>query len=142
MDLTTKYLGLELKHPLVASAGPLSKTLVGIRRLEDAGASAIVLFSLFEEQIRNENDVYNHLSEAGTESFPEALTYFPGIGDYQVGPDEYLELIRAAKQAVDVPVIGSLNGVTNSGWVQYAMEMQEAGACRGSGTPRGRSTRP
>jgi dihydroorotate dehydrogenase (fumarate) len=128
MDLKTTYLGLELKHPIVASASPLSRTLEGIRRLEDAGASAIVLFSLFEEQIRYEQDSLDYLTEAGTETFAESLTYFPAVKDYRVGPDEYLELIRAATKAVDVPIIASLNGVTNTGWTEYAREMVEAGA--------------
>lgn len=128
MDLTTTYMGLDLKHPIVASASPLSKTLDGVKRLEDAGASAIVLASLFEEQIRFENESFDFLSEVGTESFPESLSYFPAAGDYRVGPDAYLELISGAKAAVKVPVIASLNGVTSSGWTEYAKEMQTAGA--------------
>lgn len=128
MDLTTTYMGLKLKHPLVASAGPLSKTIDGIRRLNDAGAAAVVLFSLFEEQIRYENESFDFLSEVGTDSFAESLTYFPDPGDYRVGPDEYLELIRRAKAAVDIPVIASLNGVTNAGWTGYAKDMVAAGA--------------
>jgi dihydroorotate dehydrogenase (fumarate) len=128
MDLTTTYMGLKLKHPLVASAGPLSKTLDGIRRLNDAGAAAIVLFSLFEEQIRYDNESFDFLSEAGTESFAESLSYFPPAGDFRVGPDDYLDLIRRAKAAVDIPVIASLNGVTSSGWTEYAKEMVAAGA--------------
>jgi dihydroorotate dehydrogenase (fumarate) len=128
MDLKTTYLGLELKHPIVASASPLSRTLDGIRRLEDAGASAIVLFSLFEEQIRYEQESLDYLTEAGTEAFAESLTYFPAVQEYRVGPDAYLELIRAATKATDVPIIGSLNGITNTGWTQYAREMVEAGA--------------
>ncbi len=128
MDLTTTYMGLKLKHPLVASASPLSKTLDGIMRMSEAGASAIVLFSLFEEQIRYENESFDYLSEAGTESFPEALTYFPVADDYRVGPDDYLDLIRRAKAAVDVPIIASLNGITNAGWTEYARDMVAAGA--------------
>ncbi|MBK8211756.1 MAG: dihydroorotate dehydrogenase-like protein [Rhodospirillales bacterium] len=128
MDLKTTYLGLELKHPIVASASPLSRTLDGIRRMEDAGASAIVMFSLFEEQIRYENDSLDYLTEAGTETFAESLTYFPSVQDYRVGPDSYLELIRAASKACEVPIIASLNGVTSSGWIEYAREMIEAGA--------------
>ena len=128
MDLKTTYLGLELKHPVVASASPLSRTIEGIRRLADAGASAIVLFSLFEEQIRYEQESLDYLTEVGTETFAESLTYFPPVNEYRVGPDEYLELIRAATKAVDVPIIASLNGITNTGWTQYAREMQEAGA--------------
>ena len=128
MDLKTTYLGLELKHPIVASASPISRTLDGIRRMEDAGASAVVMFSLFEEQIRYENESLDYLTEAGTEAFAESLTYFPSVQDYRVGPDSYLELIRAASKACDIPIIASLNGVTNSGWTEYAREMIEAGA--------------
>jgi dihydroorotate dehydrogenase (fumarate) len=121
-------MGLALKHPVVASASPLSRTLDGIRRLEDAGASAIVLFSLFEEQIRYENESFDFLSEAGTESFAESLSYFPAVGDYRVGPDAYLNLIRQATESVNVPIIGSLNGVTDTGWTEYAKEIVAAGA--------------
>lgn len=128
MDLTTTYMGLKLQHPIVASASPLSRTLDGIKRLEDAGAAAVVLFSLFEEQIRFENESFDYLSEAGTESFAESLSYFPPVGDFRVGPDSYLELIRSAKASVKVPIIASLNGVTSAGWTEYAKEMQEAGA--------------
>lgn len=128
MDMKTTYLGLKLKHPIVASASPMSRTLDGIRRLEDAGASAIVMFSLFEEQIRYENEALDYLTEAGTETFAESLTYFPSVEEYRVGPDSYLELIRAASKACDVPIIASLNGVTKSGWTSYAREMIEAGA--------------
>ncbi len=128
MDLRTKYLGLDLKHPVVASASPLSKTLDGIKRLEDAGASAIVLFSLFEEQLRQENESFNYLMESGTESFAESLSYFPEVEEYKVGPDAYLNLIRQATSAVDIPIIASLNGVTNEGWTEYAKEMADAGA--------------
>jgi dihydroorotate dehydrogenase (fumarate) len=127
-DLATTYLGLELKHPVVASAGPLSHTLDGIRQLEDAGAAAIVLFSLFEEQIRLENAATEQLMEAGTESFPEALDYFPAVEDYEVGPEPYLELIRRAREATGVPIIASLNGVTRTGWVDFARRIEEAGA--------------
>ncbi|MDZ7779824.1 MAG: dihydroorotate dehydrogenase-like protein [Gemmatimonadota bacterium] len=128
MELKTRYLGLELEHPVVASASPLSQKLEGIRALEDGGASAVVLFSLFEEQIRHEAAAYEHLTRVGTESFGEALSYFPEVDDYQVGPQEYLELIRRAREAVSIPVIGSLNGVTPSGWIEYAGLIEEAGA--------------
>jgi dihydroorotate dehydrogenase (fumarate) len=128
MDLTTTYMGLNLKHPLVASAGPISKTLDGIKRLEDAGASAVVLFSLFEEQIRRENESFDYLMEAGTESFGESLSYFPAVEDYKLGPDAYLNLIRQATEAVDIPIIGSLNGVTDAGWAEYAKDIADAGA--------------
>ena len=127
-DLTTRYLGLPLRHPIVASASPISKSLDGIRRLEDAGAAAIVMFSLFEEQIRQENAALEHLSGLGTDSFAEALSYFPAAAEYEVGPDAYLELIRSAKDAVGVPIIASLNGTTSTGGTRYAHMMQQAGA--------------
>jgi dihydroorotate dehydrogenase (fumarate) len=128
IDLSTTYMGLRLAHPVVASAGPISQTLDGIRRLEDGGAAAIILFSLFEEQIRLENAATEHLLEAGTESFPEALDYFPEIDDYEVGPEPYLELIRRAREATDIPILGSLNGTTSEGWIDYAEKIEQAGA--------------
>jgi dihydroorotate dehydrogenase (fumarate) len=128
VDLKTRYLGLDLEHPVVASASPISRTLDGIRSLEDGGASAIVLFSLFEEQIRHEALAFDHLTRVGTESFGEALSYFPEVGEYQVAPEGYLELIRRAREAVSVPVIASLNGVTPTGWTEYAALIQQAGA--------------
>ncbi|HEX6144209.1 MAG TPA: dihydroorotate dehydrogenase-like protein [Geminicoccaceae bacterium] len=127
-DLSTTWLGLHLEHPLVASAGPLSQTLDGIRALEDGGAAAIVLFSLFEEQIRHENAATEALIGAGAESFPEALDYFPVVEDYEVGPEPYLELIRRAREATAIPIIASLNGVTSEGWIDYARKIEEAGA--------------
>ena len=128
MDLTTSYMGLALKNPFVASASPLSENVDTIRRLEDHGASAVVLFSLFEEQIRHDRDAMEHFMGLGTESFGEALSYFPEVDDYDVGPAQYLELIRKASAAVDIPVIASLNGVTERGWVDFAKDMQNAGA--------------
>jgi dihydroorotate dehydrogenase (fumarate) len=128
MDLTTAYMGLGLKNPFVASASPLSENVDTIRRLEDHGASAVVLFSLFEEQIRHDRDAMEHFMALGTESFGEALSYFPEIDDYDVGPAQYLELIRKASAAVDIPIIASLNGVTERGWVDFAKDMQDAGA--------------
>jgi dihydroorotate dehydrogenase (fumarate) len=128
LDLTTTYLGLELEHPVVASAGPLSSTLDGIKRLEEGGAAAVVLFSLFEEQIRHENDSFEHLYEQGAERFPESLSYFPEVEDYRVGPEGYLNLIRSATEQTDVPIIGSLNGITDEGWTEYAREIETAGA--------------
>jgi len=128
MDLSTTYLGLKLKHPIIPSASPLSHTLDGIRRLEDAGAAAVVVYSLFEEQIAHEaSELYHYLSY-GTESFAEALTYFPDLQQYNLGPDEYIELIRKAKESVDVPVIGSLNGISVGGWISYAKKIEQAGA--------------
>lgn len=128
VDLSTRYLGLELKNPLVASASPLSKKLDGIRRLEDAGVSAVVMYSLFEEQIVHESLALDHYLTRGSDSFAEALTYFPDLGRYNVGPEGYLELIRKAKESVGIPIIGSLNGVSSGGWIEYARLIQEAGA--------------
>ncbi|HCE01062.1 MAG TPA: dihydroorotate dehydrogenase-like protein [Armatimonadetes bacterium] len=128
MNLKTRYLGLELDHPLVPSASPLSSDLDGIRRLEDAGAPAIVLFSLFEEQINQESRILDHYLAYGTESYAEALSYFPQAEQYHVGPDGYLNLIRRAKESTKLPVIANLNGVSSGGWTQYAKLMEEAGA--------------
>jgi dihydroorotate dehydrogenase (fumarate) len=128
MDLRTTYMGLPLKHPIVASASPLSEKLDNIKRMEDAGAAAVVMFSLFEEQIKRENAAIEHLITAGTNSFAESLSYFPDFEDYETGPEEYLKLLRQATEAVDIPIIGSLNGITNEGWVDTARMMQEAGA--------------
>ncbi len=128
MDLSTRYLGMQLRTPLVASASPLSHALSGIRSLEDAGASAVVLYSLFEEQLHKEAlELELHLN-AGTESFAESLTYFPHSSEFQTGPEEYLNHIRKAKEAVDVPIIASLNGATLGGWTKYAKQVEQAGA--------------
>lgn len=128
MDLTTRYMGLTLKHPVVASAMPISETLDGIRLLEDFGASAIVMFSLFEEQIKRENEAFDFFMESGTDSFAESLSYFPQVERTPKGPDNYLNLVRKAVESTDIPIIGSLNGVTNEGWIDYAKQIQEAGA--------------
>ncbi len=128
MDLETSYLGLALRNPLVASASPLSNTLSGVRRLADAGVGAIVLFSLFEEQLRREAERNARLADAGTDSFAESLSYFPADANADPGPRRYLSLLERAATAVDIPVIGSLNGVTPGGWTSYAREMQDAGA--------------
>ena len=128
MDLRTTYMGMELQHPIVASASPLSGNLASIKRLEDAGAAAVVMFSLFEEQLQHESAALEYLMTAGTESFAESLNYFPEMDDYTVGPDSYLDLLRRASEALDIPIIGSLNGITNTGWIEYAQLMQEAGA--------------
>lgn len=127
-DLTTKYLGLNLKNPLVASSSPLSKKVDGARQLEDAGVSAVVLYSLFEEQIIHESRALDFFLTQGTESFAEALTYFPEMEKYNVGPETYLEHIARLKQSVSIPVIASLNGVSSGGWVDYAKKMEQAGA--------------
>jgi len=127
-DLSTTYLGLQLRTPLVASASPLSQELDCIRRLEDAGASAVVLYSLFEEQLRQESLELDYHLSAGTESFAESLTYFPQPGEFHTGPEGYLNHIRKVKDAVDLPIIASLNGSTLGGWTSYARQMEEAGA--------------
>lgn len=128
MDLSTNYLGLHLKNPIVPSASPLSRTLDSMKRLEDAGAAAIVMYSLFEEQIAHEAAELNHYLNYGTESYAEALTYFPAAEEYNLGPDEYVELLHRAKQSLEIPVIGSLNGVSVGGWIDYARKIQHAGA--------------
>ncbi|MBK8509410.1 MAG: dihydroorotate dehydrogenase-like protein [Candidatus Competibacteraceae bacterium] len=128
MDLRTTYMGMELKHPIVASASPLAGTVANIKRLEDAGASAVVMFSLFEEQLKHESAALEYLMTANTESYAESLNYFPEVDDYTVGPDSYLDLLRRASEAVDIPIMGSLNGITNTGWIEYAQLMQQAGA--------------
>ena len=128
MDLTTNYMGLTLKHPIVPSASPMSDNLDKIRQLEDAGASAIVMYSLFEEQIASESLMLDHYLTYGTESYAEAVSYFPHMESYNVGPHEYLDLLRSAKEAVDIPVIGSLNGISTGGWIEYARHMEDAGA--------------
>ncbi len=133
MDLSTVYLGLALRNPLVASASPLSNTLDGVRRLADAGVGAGVLYSLFEEQVRAEAERDARLAEAGTESFAESLSYFPASAApagsvEEVSPRAYLSLLERAAAAVEIPVIGSLNGVTPGGWTGYARSMQDAGA--------------
>lgn len=128
MDLTTKYLGMELKNPIVHSASPLAEDLNKIRRMEDSGVAAVVMHSLFEEQFRHETQELHHHLTYGTESYAESLTYFPDLNEYVIGPNEYLEAIRDAKSAVSVPIIGSLNGVTDGGWIECAKGIQEAGA--------------
>jgi dihydroorotate dehydrogenase (fumarate) len=128
IDLRTTYLGLHLRTPLVASASPLSQEIDGIRRLEDAGASAVVLYSLFEEQLRQESfELEHHLAE-GTNSFAEAASFFPQPDEFRLGPEGYLNHIRRAKKAVSVPIIASLNGATVGGWTQYAKLIEQAGA--------------
>ncbi len=128
MDLTTNYLGLRLKNPIIPSAGPLSRSLDSMKRLEDAGSAAIVMYSLFEEQIAHEAAEIEFYLSYGTQSFAEALTYFPEAADYNLGPDEYIGLLQKAKQALAIPIIGSLNGIAASGWIDYAKKIQQAGA--------------
>ena len=128
IDLKTTYLGLELANPLVAAAAPFSKRTNNVRKMEDAGISAVVMYSLFEEQIVQDSLAFNYYMERGTDRFAESLDYFPDLDRYNVGPDEYLERIRKNKAAVDIPIIASLNGVSNTGWIEYAQKMAEAGA--------------
>jgi dihydroorotate dehydrogenase (fumarate) len=128
IDLTTSYMGLTLKNPLVVSASPLGQSLSAMVRAEEAGAAAIVLHSLFEEQIRLESEDLDHVLNGSAESYAEALTYFPDMADYNLGPEGYLEHIREAKMVLGVPLIASLNGASLGGWVRFAKEIEEAGA--------------
>ena len=128
MNLSTTYLGLKLRTPLVPSASPLSEDLDNIKRMEDAGASAVVLHSLFEEQLRHESHTLHHRLRQGTEGYSESLTYFPKPEEFSVGPDLYLANIVKAKQEIGVPIIASLNGSSFGGWVTFAREIEQAGA--------------
>lgn len=128
MDLSTTYLGLNLKNPLVPSSSPLTRELGKLKQMEDAGAAAVVLYSLFEEQVNMESHTLDHYLMQGVESFAEALTYFPEASEYQSSPVEYMEHIRRAKAALDIPVIASLNGVSTGGWIGYARDIEQAGA--------------
>jgi len=128
MNLASTYMGFELPHPLIPGASPLVENLDRVRRLEDAGAPMIVMHSLFEEQITSEQLAMTRSMEAGVDSFAEALSYLPELDDYSFGPHEYLEQVRKIKAAVSVPVIGSLNGATEGGWLDYSRLIAEAGA--------------
>jgi dihydroorotate dehydrogenase (fumarate) len=128
VNLSTNYLGLVLKNPIVVSSSPLSHSIDSIRRLEDAGAAAVVMYSLFEEQIGFDSYYVDYHLTQGTDSYPESISYFPDMQSYNVGPDEYLNLVRRAKEAVNIPVIGSLNGASVGGWTDYATLIEEAGA--------------
>jgi dihydroorotate dehydrogenase (fumarate) len=128
MNLTTRYLGFKLRTPLVPSASPLSEKIDNIKRMEDAGAPAVVFHSLFEEQVRRDHHELQYYLDQGTESYAESLTYFPDRSEFKVGPEAYLEHIAQAKAAVDIPIIGSLNGTTFGGWMTYARQIEEAGA--------------
>lgn len=128
VDLSTEYLGLKLRTPLVPSASPLSQEISSIKRLEDAGASAVVLYSLFEEQLRQESLELDYRLAEHTESFAESTSFFPHATEFHLGPEGYLEHIRKAKEAVKIPLIASLNGTTVGGWTRYAREIQQAGA--------------
>jgi dihydroorotate dehydrogenase (fumarate) len=127
-DLSTTYLGLHLKNPIVASASPLSKKIDRARKLEEAGVAAIVMYSLFEEQIIHESLELDHYLSRGSESFPEALTYLPDGGLYAIRPEKYLDQVTALKKTLNIPIIGSLNGVSRGGWTRYARKIEEAGA--------------
>lgn len=128
MDLTTKYLGLALRNPVVASASPLSEDLGNLRKMEEAGAGAVVLHSLFEEQIRLESETLDRNISRTEELYSEHINFFPDLENYKLGPEAYLEHIAKAKAAVSIPVIASLNGVSSGGWLDYAKKIQQAGA--------------
>lgn len=127
-DLKTNYLGLELKNPLVASASPLSEKVEDVQKLENAGVSAVVVYSLFEEQIIKESLELDHFLSRDTESFAEALTHLPEVGKFSLGPETYVEHISKLKETVEIPIIGSLNGVSSGGWIEYAEKIEAAGA--------------
>jgi dihydroorotate dehydrogenase (fumarate) len=128
VNLSTSYLGLDLKNPLVASASPLSEKLETVLQLEESGVAAVVMYSLFEEQILHESLELDHFLSRGTNSYAEAPTYLPELSKYKVGPDSYIENLRRIKQATSIPVIGSLNGVSSGGWLDYAKKIEQAGA--------------
>lgn len=128
MDLSTTYMGIKLKNPIVPSASPLSRHVDNVKRMEDAGAAAVVLYSLFEEQIVHESLALDHFISHHEHTYAEALSYFPTMHEFNLGPNEYLEHIFRVKQAVDIPVIASLNGVSLGGWIEYAKWMEQAGA--------------
>ncbi len=127
-NLATKYLGLEIKNPLIASSSALSKKLENIKKMEDAGLGAVVLYSLFEEEISHESKALNHFLTRHEDSFWESVTFYPDLGNYNVGPEKYLKLIQDAKESVEIPVIASLNGISTGGWIEYARLIQGAGA--------------
>ncbi len=128
VDLKTNYLGLKLKNPLVASASPLSEKVEKVQALEEAGISAVVMYSLFEEQIIHESLELDHYLNRDQDSYAEALTYFPEVGRYTLGPEAYLQQVKALKESVKIPIIGSLNGVSSGGWIEYAQKIEQAGA--------------
>ncbi|MBS3946014.1 MAG: dihydroorotate dehydrogenase-like protein [Melioribacter sp.] len=128
MDLSTTYMGLKLKNPIVPSSSPLSQSLDNVKKMEDAGAAAVVIYSLFEEQITHESGELDHYLSYGTESYAEALSYFPEPQQFHLTPYQYLDHIAALKKAVNIPIIGSLNGVSTGGWVKYAKNIEQAGA--------------
>jgi len=127
-DLSTSYLGLKLANPIVPSASPLSRNIVNLKRLEDSGAAAVVLYSLFEEQINYDSQLLGEILDQGTQTFAESLSYLPDMQDYNVGPNQYLELIHKAKKEIHIPIIASLNGSTLGNWVDYSEKIAAAGA--------------
>jgi dihydroorotate dehydrogenase (fumarate) len=128
VDLKTTYLGLELKNPIVASSSPISEKIERVQAFEEAGVSAVVMYSLFEEQIIHESLELDHYLNKDTESYSEALTYFPEVGRYTLSPELYIERVKSLKKAVNIPIIGSLNGVSTGGWIEYAKRIEDAGA--------------
>ena len=128
MDTRTTYMGIELKHPVIASASPLTERIDYIKRMEDAGAAAVVMHSLFQEQLKHETAAIEHLMTEGTVSFAESLSYFPEFEQYSPGPEPYLDVLQRAREAVGISIFGSLNGMTNEGWIETARMMEEAGA--------------
>ena len=128
VNLKTKYLGLDIKNPLIASASPLSKKISNIKKMEDAGIAGVVLFSLFEEEITHESLALDYFLTRGTESFAEALSYYPEFDSYNIGPEKYLDLISKVKESVQIPIIASLNGISSGGWIEYAKLIEQAGA--------------
>jgi dihydroorotate dehydrogenase (fumarate) len=128
MDLSTDYLGLKLKSPIVPSAGPISQEISNIKQMEDAGAGAVVLYSLFEEQLEHDSLELHHHTKVSMDSYAEATSYFPEPFEYKLGPEEYLEHIKKAKEAVDIPIIASLNGKSLGGWIDYSKQIEQAGA--------------
>src|SRR5579859_8017511 len=128
IDVSTKYLGLNLNGPIVVSSTPLSESIENVRRMEDAGASAIVLTSLFDEQLALESRALDEDLSRGTDSFAESLGFLPDLADYRMTHENYLENVRRAREAVAIPIIASLNGATTGGWVRFAKEMEQAGA--------------
>ncbi len=128
MNLATNYMGLALKNPIVPSASPISENVDNIRKLADAGASAVVMFSIFEEQLRMEAAALDHYATAGDDMYAESTSFFPRMSEYHVGPSRYLDIIHRASEAVDIPIIGSLNGMTSEGWIDYAGQIEQAGA--------------
>ncbi len=128
MDLSTNYMGLRLKNPLVAGASPLSRDVDRVRELEDAGISAVVMYSLFEEQLAHAEGETEHYEEFGAESYAEALSYLPSVTFFHNGPAEYIEHLSKLKDAVDIPIIASLNGATDGGWIDFSRQLEAAGA--------------